>query len=384
MVESRLSKVPTDPILRSLTYLDLEQKLSALAAGNFPAPVKDLTSVPSRLETLYKFKEDDETELKKPVVVIIRHGKTEYNQLGLFTGWEDAQLAEEGREEARAAGRLLKAHGIEFDVVYTSWLSRAIETAWTVLNELDSIWLPIIKSWRLNERMYGALTGLPKKMIAQKHGREKYMKWRRGYKARPPVVSSFSSHYPGNDERYLQNVKDMRISVFESLIRSIAHGRVELHRKYPKTESLFDCTQRTIPYFKNVIVPGSIAQNKSVLIASSENAIRGLLMHLCEIPSDKIHELEIPTGVPLVYDVKRKRIRLLDDGLYPDPLERYDFGGASDFLFIPCDKEDNSTLTVPMECYTASNGKLYTTDPVIRLKSINLTSLNNTSPICIS
>ena len=114
------------------------------------------------------------------MIVIIRHGKTSNNKLGLFTGWEDAPLADEGRDEARAAGKLLKQHGFEFDVVYTSWLSRAIETAWLVLDELDSLWLPIIKSWRLNERMYGELTGLSKKMVSQKHGQAQFMKWRRG------------------------------------------------------------------------------------------------------------------------------------------------------------------------------------------------------------
>ena len=276
-------------------------------------------------------------ELSKPVVVIIRHGKTEYNKLGLFTGWEDAPLAAEGREEALAAGRTLKAHGIEFDVVYTSWLSRAIETAWIIMNELDSVWLPIIKSWRLNERMYGALTGMSKSMIAQIHGEDKYLQWRFGYQFPPPKISSFSPAYPGNDERYVNNVDDIGISVFESVIRSLAHGRLEIHRNFPKTESLSDCMKRTIPYYERVIRPGSVDQGKNVLIASSKNAIRGLLMHLCEIPEDRIHEVEIPTGVPLVYDVRTKRIRLLDDGLYGngDPAERYNFGKASNYLFQP-------------------------------------------------
>lgn len=131
--------------------------------------------------------------LSRPLLVIIRHGKTEHNQLGLFTGWEDAMLATEGRHEAIHAGKLLRKHGIEFDVVYTSWLSRAIETAWLVLNELDSLWLPIVKTWRLNERMYGALTGLSKKMIRQIYGDEQFMKWRRGFDTPPPPISSFSS-----------------------------------------------------------------------------------------------------------------------------------------------------------------------------------------------
>lgn len=118
---------------------------------------------------------------EQQVIVIIRHGKTEYNKLGIFTGWEDAPLIDEGRAEASAAGRLLKLHNIEFDAVYTSWLSRAIETAWIILDELDSLWLPIMKSWRLNERMYGALTGMSKSMIKEKHGEEQFKKWRRSY-----------------------------------------------------------------------------------------------------------------------------------------------------------------------------------------------------------
>lgn len=236
------------------------------------------------------------------------------NRLGVFTGWEDAPLANEGRVEARKAGRLLKRHGIELDVVYTSWLSRAIETAWLLLDELDCLWLPIIKSWRLNERMYGALTGLSKKMIAQRHGEAKFRQWRRSYATRPPEVSSFSAHYPGNDDRYVKYVSDLRVSVRETLIRSLSDRRFKLHRNYPKTESLKDCMSRTIPFFTDTIVPQSIAKGKTVLVASSENAIRGLLMHLCDIPSDRIAEVEIPTGLPLVYNINKRCIQLLETG----------------------------------------------------------------------
>jgi 2,3-bisphosphoglycerate-dependent phosphoglycerate mutase len=248
-------------------------------------------------------------------------------------------------------------------VVYTSWLSRAIETAWLVLDELDLLWLPIIKTWRLNERMYGALTGLSKQMVAQRHGDETLKKWRRGYADRPPAISSFSSIYPGNDDRYVSNVVDVRYSVFESLIRSIGDGKLELHRKFPKTESLKDCMQRTIPYYVDKIVPDSIAQGKNVLIASSENAIRGLLMHLCEIPWNRIHEVEIPTGLPLVFNVEKKCIQLLDDGLHDfslDPLARYDFGTSPELLFKPCGEDADS-------CYLGGDGKSYAWDPVIRL-----------------
>jgi bisphosphoglycerate-dependent phosphoglycerate mutase family 1 len=149
----------------------------------------------------------------------------------------------------------LKAHGFEFDVVYTSWLSRAIETAWLVMDELDCLWLPIIKSWRLNERMYGELTGLSKIMVKQRHGEKQFKQWRRGYKVRPPSVSSFSVHYPGNDSRYTRFMKDVRYSLSETLIRSIEGRGLKLHRKFPKSESLKDCMDRTIPYFSQVIVP---------------------------------------------------------------------------------------------------------------------------------
>ena len=247
---------------------------------------------------------------KDSVIVIIRHGRTEHNKLGLFTGWEDAPLALEGIQEARDAGRLLRLHGFEFDVVYTSWLSRAIETAWYVMDELDCLWLPIIKSWRLNERMYGDLTGLSKRMVAQRHGEDQFRAWRRGYRVRPPAVSSFSTSYPGNDRRYEKCVSDLRLSVGESLIRSIERGRPELHRKLPKSESLKDCMDRTIPYFTRQIVPEAIDEGKRVLISSSENAIRGLLMHLCDIPEERVAELEIPYGLPIIFDIKSRCVKV--------------------------------------------------------------------------
>jgi len=279
---------------------------------------------------------------KDAVLVIIRHGKTEHNKLKLFTGWEDAPLAMEGVEEAKEAGRLLKLHGFEFDVVYTSWLSRAIETAWHVMDEMDELWLPLIKTWRLNERMYGVLTGLSKRMVAQRHGEQQFMAWRRGYNTPPPKVSSFSPHYPGNDKRYQKYLTDVRWSVSESLIRSIESGRITLRRKLPKSESLKDCMDRTIPFFTERIVPEALEQGKRVLISSSENAIRGLLMRLCEIPEDQISGLEIPNGLPLIFDVNSKCIKLLDDGSGRDPLEVHDFGKAAKYLFRPCQNEDGS------------------------------------------
>jgi len=276
------------------------------------------------------------------VIVMIRHGKTENNKLGLFTGWDDVPLAVEGVEEAKAAGKLLKLHGFEFDAVYTSWLSRAIETAWLVMDSMDCLWLPIIKSWRLNERMYGELTGLSKAMVKQRHGDEQFKAWRRGYAVRPPPCSSFSPQYPGNDQRYRKYLKDLRFSVSESLIRSIEQKEISIHRKLPKSESLKDCMDRTIPYFTETIMPESVEKGKRVLISSSENAIRGLLMHLCEIPEDKISGLEIPNGLPLIYDLNSKCIKLLDDGSGEDPLEKYNFGASAPYLFRPCTLPDGS------------------------------------------
>ena len=250
-----LYEAPSNPILQGLARLNKERQLVSLAVNESMGPLLDSQQITIPLRPRPKsqeifpmdFPDARPSSLERPVLVIIRHGKTEHNKLGLFTGWEDAPLAEEGAREAINAGKLLKAHGIEFDVVYTSWLSRAIETAWLILNELDSLWLPIIKSWRLNERMYGALTGLSKEMIRQRHGSKQFKLWRRSYDIRPPPVSSFSTHYPGNDDRYINNVKDIRFSLFESLIRSIAHRKLEIHRKFPKTESLKDCMDRTVP-----------------------------------------------------------------------------------------------------------------------------------------
>ena len=337
---------------------------TAASADDDSAAQASLSGPPS-LEILPKcvlstFDPDD------PYLVLIRHGKTENNKLGIFTGWDDAPLAPEGRLEAKKAGKLLKLHGIEFDVVYTSWLSRAIETAWTVLDELDLLWLPIIKSWRLNERMYGQLTGMSKKMIAEKFGSAQFKKWRRGFDTQPPAVNSFSQYYPGNDDRYSNFVVDVRYSFSESLVRSFATGSLTLHRKFPKTESLKDCMARTIPYYTNVIVPKSIKNGERVLIASSENAIRGLLMHLCDIPRDRISEVEIPTGLPMVYSFKRRCIRLLDDGQMPtepgaDPLARFNFGTSPELLFKPCADGDDS-------CILTDVGRSYSLDPVIRFR----------------
>jgi hypothetical protein len=161
------------------------------------------------------------------------------------------------------------------------------------------------------------------------------------------ATSSFDPQFPGNDERYVKYLRDVRYSVKESVIRSIEAGRPVIMRKLPKTESLKDCMDRTIPYFVKRIAKDAVDQNKRVLISSSENAIRGLLMHLCNIPETEITGLEIPNGLPLIYDVKSKCVKLLDDGTGRDPLQLYNFGSAAKYLFRPCQNEDGS---VDEEC----------------------------------
>lgn len=191
--------------------------------------------------------------------------------------------------------------------------------------------------------MYGRLTGKSKRMISQKYGENQLKLWRRGYSVRPPPVSSFCLEYPGNDVRY-RNLHDVRYSFTESIMRSIDSRRVMLHRKLPKTESLKDCMNRVIPYY-HVIKTEAIDKGKSVLIASSENAIRGLLKYLCDIPEEKIAELEIPNGLPLVYDFPSKTVKLLDDNSGINPLVKYNFGDAGPYLFPQCVSEEECDVT---------------------------------------
>jgi 2,3-bisphosphoglycerate-dependent phosphoglycerate mutase len=207
-----------------------------------------------------------------------------------------------------------------------------------VLEELDELWLPIIKSWRLNERMYGALTGKSKKMVANEYGQEQLQKWRRGYTVRPPPTSSYSIHYPGNDERKAKHIHDLPISWRESLVRSIEQRKFVVHHKFPKTESLQDCMARSIPFYTHCIHPEAVHRGQRVLITSHENALRGILMHLCDIPEHAIHQLHIPNGLPLVYNVQGRCISLLEeaeDG--SSTITSHDFGPAAKYLFTPCE-----------------------------------------------
>lgn len=213
-------------------------------------------------------------------VVLLRHGESTWNKENRFTGWTDVDLSETGRVEAHAAGQLLKQEGFTFDVAYTSVLTRAIRTLWIVLDELDLMWLPVIKSWRLNERHYGALQGLNKAETAAKHGEEQTKIWRRSYDIPPPPLDESDPRYPGNDRRYA--------------------GLTEA--ELPVTECLKDTVERFLPYWTDTIAP-AITSGQRVIIAAHGNSLRALVKYLDNISDDAIVELNIPTGIPLVYEL---------------------------------------------------------------------------------
>jgi 2,3-bisphosphoglycerate-dependent phosphoglycerate mutase len=219
-------------------------------------------------------------------LVLIRHGESQWNRENRFTGWYDVGLSEKGVEEAIEAGRTLKQEGYAFDVAFTSTLKRAIKTLWLVLEEMDSMWIPVHCSWRLNERHYGALTGLDKAQTAERHGMEQTQIWRRSFDVRPPELTTDSEYYPGNDPRYADI------------------GREDL----PLTECLEDVVARFLPYWQGTIAP-AIRQGKRVVIAAHGNSLRALVKHLDGISDEDITGLNIPTGIPLLYE--------LDDELTP-------------------------------------------------------------------
>jgi 2,3-bisphosphoglycerate-dependent phosphoglycerate mutase len=221
-------------------------------------------------------------------LVLIRHGESEWNKQNRFTGWYDVQLSDKGNKEARAAGELLAKEGYAFDVAYTSYLKRAIRTLWHVLEQTDRMWIPVHKTWRLNERHYGALTGLDKKETVDKHGADKVLQWRRSYNIPPPQLDTDSEYYPGNDVRY-QDVPTAELPLSESLELTAA---------------------RVLPEWESTIVP-SIKAGKNVVVAAHGNSLRALVKHLDNISEDEITELNIPTGIPLVYH--------LDEDLKPIP-----------------------------------------------------------------
>ena len=212
-------------------------------------------------------------------LVLVRHGESEWNKLNLFTGWTDVDLSEKGHEEAKAAGRLLKAEGYDFDVCYTSYLKRAIHTLNHILDEMDRVWLPVIKTWKLNERHYGALQGLNKSETAEKYGEEKVKIWRRSFDVKPPELDVADERNPANQAIYA--------SVDPKLL--------------PLAESLETTIERVIPYYEEVIKKDMKA-GKRVIIAAHGNSLRALVKYLDNMSKEEILGVNIPTGVPLVYE----------------------------------------------------------------------------------
>ncbi|MBQ3457209.1 MAG: 2,3-diphosphoglycerate-dependent phosphoglycerate mutase [Synergistaceae bacterium] len=213
-------------------------------------------------------------------IVLIRHGESAWNKENRFTGWTDVPLSDKGVEEARSAGKLLKAEGFAFDFAFTSVLKRAIKTLWLVLEEMDRMWIPIQHSWKLNERHYGALQGLNKADTAAKYGDAQVKIWRRSYDIQPPVLTKDDERYPGHDPRYT--------------------GLTE--SELPLTECLADTVARVVPYWEESIVP-VIKSGKKIIIAAHGNSLRALVKYLDNISEKDILELNIPTGVPLVYEL---------------------------------------------------------------------------------
>ena len=219
-------------------------------------------------------------------LVLVRHGESQWNLENRFTGWTDVNLTPKGEEEARTAGDLMKKEGYLFDVAFTSVLTRAVRTLWLALEQMDMVWIPVINSWRLNERHYGALQGLNKAETAEKFGDEQVHIWRRSYDIRPPALTVDDARYPGHDRRYASLSPE----------------------ELPLTECLKDTVARFMPFWLDSIVP-VIKSGQRVLIVAHGNSLRALVKHLDQISDDEIVGFNIPTGVPLVYD--------LDENLKP-------------------------------------------------------------------
>ncbi len=219
-------------------------------------------------------------------VVLLRHGESVWNKENLFTGWTDVDLSEKGAEEAHNAGKLLKEGGYTFDIAFTSVLKRAIRTLWITLDEMDLMWIPVVRSWRLNERHYGDLQGLNKAETAEKMGQGQVHIWRRSYDTPPPPLSRDDERYPGKDARYASLPMD----------------------EVPLTECLKDTVERFLPYWIDNIGP-VLKEGKKVVIAAHGNSLRALVKYLDNISDEEIPSLNIPTGVPLVYE--------LDEDMHP-------------------------------------------------------------------
>lgn len=230
-------------------------------------------------------------------IVLLRHGESTWNQENRFTGWTDVDLTPNGIQEAQNAGQLLHEHGFAFDVAYTSVLKRAIRTLWIVLDEMDQMWIPIEHTWRLNERHYGALQGLSKTETATQYGDEQVLIWRRSYDVRPPSLSIDDHRYVGTDPRY-KNLTSTDI---------------------PLTECLKDTVARFLPYWNTTIAP-QIQAGQSVIIAAHGNSLRALVKYLDNVSDVDILNYNIPTGIPLIYE--------LDDNL--KPIQNYYLGNQTD------------------------------------------------------
>jgi len=213
-------------------------------------------------------------------LVLVRHGESVWNKENRFTGWTDVELTEKGAAEALEGAKLLKEGGYTFDVAYTSVLKRAIKTLWIVLEEMDLMWIPVYRDWRLNERHYGGLQGLNKSETAEKFGDEQILIWRRSYSTPPPELTADDERFPGHDPQY------------QGLTKS----------ELPLTECLKDTVERFLPYYTDVIVP-DIKAGKNVLIAAHGNSLRALVKYLDNVSEEEIVGLNIPTGVPLVYEL---------------------------------------------------------------------------------
>ena len=213
-------------------------------------------------------------------LVLVRHGESTWNKENRFTGWTDVDLSEKGLQEAHEAGQTLRKNGYIFDIAFTSVLKRAIRTLWIILDELEQMWIPVQNHWRLNERHYGALQGLNKAEMAAKYGEQQVLQWRRGYDVRPPAVEKSDERYPSSDLRY----------------RALNQDEI------PRCESLKDTVNRFLPYWHETIAP-AIKSRKRVLVSAHGNSLRALVKHLDNVSETEITELNIPTGIPLVYEL---------------------------------------------------------------------------------
>ncbi|MCX6430096.1 MAG: phosphoglyceromutase [Actinobacteria bacterium] len=228
-------------------------------------------------------------------LILLRHGESEWNAKNLFTGWVDVRLSEKGENEAAQGGRLLKERGLFPDLLHTSLLRRAIHTAQLALDECDRHWIPVSRSWRLNERHYGALQGKDKKATLEMYGEEQFKLWRRSYDVPPPPIDTLDPFSQSSDVRY-----------------------ADLGEAIPRTECLKDVVGRMLPYWTDSIVP-DLRRNKTVLVTAHGNSLRALVKHLDGISDEAIAELNIPTGIPLLYELNEEMLPVKPGGEYLDP-----------------------------------------------------------------